>query len=302
MKAMELCRAFWQTVAEPAMQRDFPDLYNVTAAGLVGNGSECFGFDDSVSRDHDWGTDLCLWLPADRADRATELQEWKQALLAAHPEYPARTRSVHGADLAVTTADTFYTQLIGCPHGPQTVQQWMTVPEEQLALAVNGAVFYDPVGTFTAVRQTLLAHYPEQVRRKKIAARCMMLAQTGQYNLDRCRKRGHTVTGAITRMRFVEEAIHLVFLLNRVYCPYYKWAFPAMEQLPLLAAQASPLLRRIAVQDDQTAIDTLCGLFADTLRSEGLSDCGDWFLAFHGEAVQRTITDPLLRALPPQFG
>ena len=37
----------------PKMQEDFSDVLEKACIGLVGEGSECFGFDDEISRDHD---------------------------------------------------------------------------------------------------------------------------------------------------------------------------------------------------------------------------------------------------------
>ena len=42
---------------------------------------------------------------------------------------------------------------------------------------------------FSMTRESLLAFYPEDVRRKKIAARAAIMSQAGQYNLLRLIKR-----------------------------------------------------------------------------------------------------------------
>ena len=57
-----LARRFFQA-SLPALNEHIPDIMACSAAGLVGEGSECLGFDDAISRDHDWGAAFCLWIP-----------------------------------------------------------------------------------------------------------------------------------------------------------------------------------------------------------------------------------------------
>ena len=323
---MELSREYFFNIAEPSLRREFPELYPRLAAGLAGNGSECFGYDDSLSRDHDWGADFFIWTTESDAGLIPALRSWKSALLRASPPPFPRERSEYGAHIGVMTCGEFYTSLTGVPECPKTLNEWLRVPEDNFALAVNGDVFMDGAGDFTKTRTRLLEYFPEDLRRKRISAKCMALAQTGQYNLDRTAKRNDIVTLQSVLSRFTDGSLAMVFLLNRVYKPYYKWAFRAARDLPVLGAETSRLLLRIArsrftagdsgavppagphdgspagsLAECKECIAELCALFASELRAQGLSETEDWFLTTHAEEVRRGIGDEFLRSLPAQL-
>ena len=310
MNGLELSREYFFNVASPELRREFPELYPRLAAGLVGNGSDCFGYDDEISRDHDWGVDFYIWMEEGDKDVIPSLRDWKNELLGRRPPVFSRSRSEYGARIGVMTSGEFYSGLIGAPEGPKTLNEWLRAPEENFAMAVNGAVFIDGAGKFTQIRKYLLDYFPEDIRLKRIAAKCMALAQTGQYNHGRTAKRRDWVTLRTVLSRFTDAAVALTFLLNKTYRPYYKWAFRALKGLAAPGNEAAGLLMKIAESgglDDESfserhnCISELCEVFARELRRQGLSVSNDLFMASHGEEVKRGIKDEFLRSLPTQY-
>ena len=62
MKGLEISRNFWEEYGRPMIENEFAEYADRIAAGLVGHGSECFGFDDELSTDHDFDAGFCIWL------------------------------------------------------------------------------------------------------------------------------------------------------------------------------------------------------------------------------------------------
>ena len=62
MKGLELSYQYYLEIGRPMLREKFPEYSGRIAAGLAGEGSECLGFDDEISRDHDFGPGFCIWL------------------------------------------------------------------------------------------------------------------------------------------------------------------------------------------------------------------------------------------------
>ena len=60
LKGLELSRRFYFECGAPALKARFPEVMSRAAAGLSGQGSECLGLDDEISRDHDFGPGFCI--------------------------------------------------------------------------------------------------------------------------------------------------------------------------------------------------------------------------------------------------
>ena len=71
MNGLELSREYFESFGRPLLENDFSGLLPYVAVGLIGSGSECLGFDDEVSRDHDFEPGFCIFLPGEETVSVT---------------------------------------------------------------------------------------------------------------------------------------------------------------------------------------------------------------------------------------
>ncbi|MFT3982264.1 MAG: DUF4125 family protein [Lachnospiraceae bacterium] len=229
---LALCEQFYETYGRQMIREKFPDYESHIAVGLVGEGSDCFGFDDQYSGDHDFGPGFCMWLNEEDFSRIGErLGAAYEALPVTFQGITRITTPRSQGRTGVFSISGFYGSLLAVNTMPETEDQWFAIEEWRLASAVNGKVFRDDAGEFTEIRERLCAYYPETVWKKKIAAELFTMAQLGQYNYERMLKRGEKVTAEIILSDYMKHTMQLIYLLNRRYAPYYKWLHRGMAEL-----------------------------------------------------------------------
>ena len=305
MNGLALSKSFFETFGLPMLKEQFPSLLPHLAAGRIGSGSECLGYDDDISRDHDFSPGFFIFLPDEETvDRRTAF-----LLERAYAGLPKEFEGVRRSALApvggprdgvVRTAD-FLMEKTGTKDGSLTTDGWLSIPEQMLLEVTNGEIYFDGDGTLSRVRETL-GYLPEDIRRKKLAGHLLLMAQSGQYNYGRTLAHGETGAAALAAGEFVRSAIHVIFLLNRTYMPYYKWSFRALRDLPLLSLDAV-LLEYLITSDNEpenaeekiSVIEGIASDVIDVLTDQGLTKavCGD--LEKHAYSVNDGITDGSLR-------
>ena len=305
MKGLELARKYYETYGIPMIREQFPEYEEIIAVGLTGSGSECYGYDDEVSGDHDFEPGFCLFIPGEEiVDRRTAflLERAYAKLPAEFGGYRRQKISPAGGQRhGVFRIDEFFAEKTGCLPEDLTAEKWLGVPEYALAEAVNGEMFRDDAGLMEDQRD-ILRHMPEDIRKKRLAGHLLMMAQSGQYNYRRCLRHGETGAAQLAAGEFVKHAMAAAFLLNRRYMPYYKWSFRALRELPGGEDTARTLEWILTTGNgEETAEDkyfAMEGIAAETieaLQGQGLTNavCGD--LEKHAVSVNDGIADSGIR-------
>lgn len=309
MNGLRLSRMFYEEYGRPMLEREFPAYADRIAAGVAGEGSECLGFDDTLSMDHDFDAGFILWLTnEDAAQIGAALAEAYGRLPLAeftfrHTGIRKQTSAYGGGRRGVKTIDGFFTELLGTPDGPSDWQDWLLTPSYALCNATNGEIFCDGLGEVTR-RRAYLAVLPEDIRRKKIAACAAYMAQSGQYNYMRCMKRGETGAACLALADFVKQTAAIVYLLNRRHSPYYKWMLRGMGGLPVLGGLSQTLTGLLAEsasgEEKQDRIEEICTEVIGQMELQGLthsvSELGS-YMETHAFAVMQTIENEAIRSL-----
>ena len=336
IQGLDLAKAYWEQVGRPILEERYPQYRGRIAAGLMGHGSDCYGFDDAISRDHDFGPGFCLWLTSeDYQAIGDQLQKDYEALPTEFMGFGSRTDSVRakGANrrVGVFEIGAFFESLTGYRQAPPEdhPHEWLLLDEATLAAATNGRIFADPLGQMLATRQGFKA-MPDDVRFCLISRRLGMIAQAGQYNLPRSLQRGDGAAAMLSINEFVQACASLIFLINNPltvgYLPYYKWTFAALRRLSGrmatrladLTEQLEDILRlasaacyggqgfgeggkgaRPAAERVTELVESICARIVEELQAEGLTNSPETFLEWQRPYVEAHISsdDPVLHSI-----
>lgn len=289
VSGLALCRAYYEAYGAPMIQEDFADYADRIAVGLCGEGSDCFGFDDAISQDHDWGPGFCLWLSDEvYAQIGEKLQAAYEKLPHTFQGFSRRETEQGKGRMGVQTITGFYRRLLGeanCPEVKKDVTpaavSWTNIPDWALAAAVNGEVFADPEGTFTAFRKLLAEGYPARIHYLKLAEACARFSQAAQYNFGRMAGRGDQVAAVLSLTEGMKQAMKLVYYGDGTYPPHDKWLYAGLARKEDCAG-ITGLLRELTetqtVQERSALVEKLAEAVCDRLYGKDLVSSREAYL------------------------
>lgn len=297
MSGMEICRAYYETYGKRMLMSEFPDYLDRIAVGMAGEGSDCLGYDDPLSRDHDFGPGFAMWVSKETyAEIGERLQQ-------AYDKLPQTFLGIQRLETAqakgrtgVCTYEAFLERVTGLSHPPKSDEEWLYVEEPALLAAVSGEVFWDPEGKFGQMREQILAYYPERVWRRKLAQHLALFSQNGQYNYARMAQRGDLAAANLLLVKAAENAAHIVYLLNHRYAPHDKWLLRGLyecRRLELAEDLITGILHEIGTNEQQDVpvklakLERLAEMFLTEMKEQGIlpKDAGDTYLGHYAQEI-----------------
>ena len=272
---MRQCLDFYNHYGKVMLEEKFAAYLDKIAVVIVGEGSHCFGYDDSLSTDHDFYPGFSLLVTKETYDKIgpylqAEYVRLEEKMLTASD----RKGKIAQGRTGVCIIEEFYKNILGGITVPQNNEQWLSMEEALLATAVNGVVVTDSEGFFSYYRNQLLSYYPEEVWKRKLSQQLYHLSQYGQYNYGRMMTRGDQLTASQCRSFFIDSAMKTVYLLNKVYAPYYKWLYRGMDTLDSFTVKEK-VEKLISlpidnIKENQKLIEEICLIFLKQMESSRL--------------------------------
>ena len=304
MKGIEIAESFYNDFGKQMISEQFSDVENRIAVGLVGEGSECFGFDDDISKDHDFEPAFCLFITReDEKKFGFKLERAYSKLPKEYMGLKRQTLSPTGGNRhGVIVIEDFYKKFLGAEDAPSSVERWLYTPSSMLAQVSNGKVFKDDLGIFSEIRNKIINGYPENIRLKKLSAHTIMMAQAGQYNYGRLIDRKETGAAQLAVFEFVKHAISVIYLLNNKYEPFYKWAYRGMRDLPILSDLEMSLAgltelgnSKSEATEKRTIIEDVASLIISEFKNQNITQATCNNLENHAYSINDKISDFNLR-------
>ena len=197
LKGLVISKDYYETYGKKAFSK-IGDLSGVAFAKVL-EGSECFGLDDLLSKDHDFGPGFCVFVTKEQyAVSGKQLEEIYASL-------PVVFRGFEKPDIikdaprnGVIVIEDFFGRILSLDEKETDYlvkrnilpeKTWLRLSDWQLRTVTNGEIFDEEDSVFGDIYRNLKKGYPESVKRRKMAQLLGQMSQSGQYNYQRMMRR-----------------------------------------------------------------------------------------------------------------
>lgn len=316
LKGMKLSKDYYEMFGKKAFHKQTKEhkieLSEITFA-KVGEGSECFGLDDCLSRDHDFGPGFCVFVTRKQYEEYGLLFEKIYDGLPEHFRGFSKPKMLKGAPRnGVIVIEDFFGRILSLDKEEteylmkyHTLQDevWLRLDDWQLRTVTNGEIFDGEDTTFGGMYHNLKKGYPEAIWKRKLAQLLGTICQTGQYNYQRLMLRGDIYGAKLMLHQFCAGVVRFLYFINKQYAPHDKWLMKEAESLEkgqevlrlvkeLMSNQPdeaiynhSDLVEWIGKTNKEDKIldriNQIAKIITELLKNEGLTESEDIYLECH---------------------
>ncbi|MCI8508199.1 MAG: DUF4037 domain-containing protein [Lachnospiraceae bacterium] len=295
LKGLVISKDYYETYGKKAF-REMGNLSGVAFA-KVGEGSECFGLDDLLSKDHDFGPGFCVFVTKDQYEvSGKQLEEIYASLPAVFRGFEKPDTIKEAPRNGVIVVEDFFGRILSLDEEETAYlidrntlpeKTWLRLSDWQLRTVTNGEIFDGDGSAFGNIYKNLKKGYPESVKKRKMAQLLGEMSQSGQYNYQRMMRRQDVYGAAFMLHGFESNVIEFLYLVNDEYAPHDKW----------LMKEAESLKKGREILND---IKELMGIIPD-LKIYQKRDMIDWIgkdneedpVLYHIDRIARTIVNLL---------
>ena len=325
MQGIDLSRGFYTDIVRPWLSQAAPDLRY--SAALIGYGSELLGFDDELSRDHNWGPRVHIIVSRDQFDQHARrlVDDFSKTVPATYRGEPIGWRSrphpaANGPEAAgaIEHGLEFHTleARLEAHVALRSVEnltnlQWLAFAEQKLLAFTAGAVFHDDDNRLTKARATL-AYFPDDVWLYKIACQWRRIAEEQAF-VGRAGSVGDDLGSRVIAARLVRDVMRMAFLLERRYAPYSKWFGTGFARLAIANRLTPHLDLALSTNNWTERGETLAAAYLELAQTQTTLNIAPFppiigpyydrpFTTINADdaigAAHAAIKDPALKALP----
>jgi hypothetical protein len=269
ISGIDLSERFFYEVVKSVVDTEFPDLRY--AAALLGPGSEVLGLDDDISKDHDWGLRLFLFIEESEFDylSITLDQLFKDRLPYSflghstnwvfNEDKTMRTEFTEEGEvnhrIEIHSVKSYLQKYLGIDNSLISEKDWLLIPEQRLLEFTSGKIFFNnQLGELNVARSNLL-YFPDNVWKYKILSQWCRISEEIAF-VGRTRMLGDELGSRLETSRLIRMIIEMAFILKRKYIPYPKWMTTLFMLLPT-AKTLHPLLMELMNEIDQNRREEL---------------------------------------------